>query len=218
MLGIVCPPVPNVDACLESIPKMVYDALGQVPRGEVCVRVKTLFSGYYKREDLTNEVMVDGWFHIGDIGKWQLDGALKIIDRRKNIFKLSQGEYIAVENLENVYGMCHVMDSTWVYGNSFESFLVAIVTPNQQALESWDTTNAEIGDFDALCQNAKAKQYILNELNAVAKSNKRKGFEFLKAIHLDPVPLNMERDLLTPTFKMKWAQLLKYYMDVINDL
>eukprot|EP01018_Ginkgo_biloba_P004872 Gb_12194 [translate_table: standard] len=151
MLEIVGPPVPNVDAYLESILEMGYDALGQVPQGEVCVRVKTLFSGYYKHEDLTNEVMVDGWFHTGASGERQPDGALKIIDRRKNIFKLSQGEYIAVENLENVYGMCHVIDSIWDYGNSFESFLVAIVTPNQQALESWATTNVETGDFATLC-------------------------------------------------------------------
>lgn len=65
MLGTVGPPVPNVDVCLESVPEMGYDALSKTPRGEVCVRGKTLFSGYYKREDLTNEVMADGWFHTG---------------------------------------------------------------------------------------------------------------------------------------------------------
>lgn len=60
MLGTVGPPVPNVDVCLESVPEMGYDALSDTPRGEVCVRGKTLFSGYYKREDLTKEVMIDG--------------------------------------------------------------------------------------------------------------------------------------------------------------
>ncbi|XP_057869570.1 long chain acyl-CoA synthetase 4 [Cryptomeria japonica] len=218
MMGTVGPPAPNVEACLESVPDMGYDALSQVPRGEVCIRGKTLFSGYYKRDDLTNEVLVDGWFHTGDVGEWQPDGALKIIDRKKNIFKLSQGEYIAVENLENVYGLCSLIDSIWVYGNSFESYLVAIVTPNQQALENWATANGETGDFAALCQNPKAKAHILEELNAVAKNSKLKGFEFLKAIHLDPLPFDMERDLLTPTFKKKRPQLLKYYKEIIDDL
>lgn len=65
MLGTVGPPVPNVDVCLESVPEMSYDALSSTPRGEVCVRGDTLFSGYFKREDLTKEVMIDGWFHTG---------------------------------------------------------------------------------------------------------------------------------------------------------
>lgn len=67
MIGTVGPPVPNVDVRLESVPEMEYDALAAVPRGEICVRGKTLFSGYHKREDLTNEVMIDGWFHTGFI-------------------------------------------------------------------------------------------------------------------------------------------------------
>lgn len=65
MIGTVGPPAPNVDMCLESVPEMGYDALSSLPRGEICIRGKPLFSGYYKREDLTKEVMVDGWFHTG---------------------------------------------------------------------------------------------------------------------------------------------------------
>lgn len=65
MLGTVGPPVPNVDVCLESVPEMGYDALSSKPRGEVCIRGDTLFSGYFKREDLTKEVLIDGWFHTG---------------------------------------------------------------------------------------------------------------------------------------------------------
>ncbi|GAB2225459.1 hypothetical protein Droror1_Dr00006251 [Drosera rotundifolia] len=218
MLGTVGPPVPNVDVCLESVPEMNYDALASTPRGEVCIRGKTLFSGYYKREDLTNEVMIDGWFHTGDVGEWQPDGSLKIIDRKKNIFKLSQGEYVAVEHLENIYGQASALDSIWVYGNSFHSFLVAIVNPNQQALESWAESHGLSGDFPALCQNPKAKQFIIAELNKIGKDKKLKGFEFIKAVHLDPVPFDIEHDLLTPTFKKKRPQLLKYYENIIDEM
>ncbi|KAL3498985.1 hypothetical protein ACH5RR_041717 [Cinchona calisaya] len=218
MLGTVGPPVPNVDVCLESVPEMGYDAHSSRPRGEVCVRGDTLFSGYYKREDLTKEVFEDGWFHTGDVGEWQPNGSLKIIDRKKNIFKLSQGEYVAVENLENVYGLCSVIDSIWVYGNSFESFLVAIVNPKKQAAEEWAQENGLSGDFNSLCENPKVKEYILGELTKIGKEKKLKGFEFIKAVHLDPEPFDMERDLLTPTFKKKRPQLLKYYQNVIDNM
>ncbi|KVH89998.1 AMP-binding, conserved site-containing protein [Cynara cardunculus var. scolymus] len=166
MVGTVGPPVPNLDARLESVPEMNYDALSSMPRGEICIRGGTVFSGYHKREDLTKEVLVNGWFHTGDIGEWQPDGSMKVIDRKKNIFKLSQGEYVAVENLENIYGLI------WIYGNSFESCLVAVL----------------------------------------------KGFEFIKAMHLDPVPFDIDRDLVTPTLKKKRPQLLKYYQSRIDDM
>lgn len=65
MLGTVGPPLQHTEVRLESVPEMGYDALGDTPRGEVCIRGKTLFSGYYKREDLVKEVMIDGWFHTG---------------------------------------------------------------------------------------------------------------------------------------------------------
>jgi long-subunit acyl-CoA synthetase (AMP-forming) len=65
MLGTVGLPLQHTEVRLESVPEMGYDALGNTSRGEVCMRGKTLFSGYYKRDDLLKEVMIDGWFHTG---------------------------------------------------------------------------------------------------------------------------------------------------------
>ncbi|TKW20133.1 hypothetical protein SEVIR_4G065300v4 [Setaria viridis] len=218
MLGTVGPPIQHIDVRLESVPEMGYDALSSNPRGEICIRGSVLFSGYYKREDLTQEVMIDGWFHTGDVGEWQPDGSLKVIDRKKNIFKLSQGEYVAVENLENVYGVLQEIDSIWVYGNSFESFLVAVVNPNQQVLEHWAEQNGITGSFAELCKNPRAKDHILSELIKIGKEKKLRGFELIKAIHLDPLPFDIERDLITPTYKKKRPQMLKYYQGEIDAL
>ncbi|KAL2946323.1 hypothetical protein AAZX31_20G007200 [Glycine max] len=218
MTGTVGVPMTTIEARLESVPEMGYDALSNVPRGEICLRGNTLFSGYHKREDLTKEVMVDGWFHTGDIGEWQSNGAMKIIDRKKNIFKLSQGEYIAVENIENKYLQCPLIASIWVYGNSFESFLVAVVVPERKAIEDWAKEHNLTDDFKSLCDNLKARKHILDELNSTGQKHQLRGFELLKAIHLEPNPFDIERDLITPTFKLKRPQLLKYYKDHIDQL
>ncbi|KAH9695908.1 AMP-binding enzyme family protein expressed [Citrus sinensis] len=219
MIGTVGVPMTTVEARLESVPEMGYDALSSVPRGEICLRGNTLFSGYYKRPDLTEEVIVDGWFHTGDIGEWQPNGAMKIIDRKKNIFKLSQGEYVAVESIENIYLQCPLTTLIWVYGNSFESFLVAVVVPDRKALEDWAVNHLhEAVDFKSLCENPKARKYVLDELNSTAQKHKLRGFEMLKAVHLEPTPFDIEKDLITPTFKLKRPQLLKYYKDKIDQL
>ena len=218
MIGTVGPPVPYVHVCLESVPEMGYDALATTPRGEICVKGSTVFSGYYKREDLTKEVMIDGWFHTGDIGEWQPNGSMKIIDRKKNIFKLSQGEYVAVENLENIYVQVSAIESIWIYGNSFEYFLVAVINPSKIELDAWAEENGIKMDYDSLCEDSRTKKYILEELAKIGKEKKLKGFEFIKAVHLDPVPFDMERDLMTPTFKKKRPQLLKYYQNFIDEM
>ncbi|KAK9287009.1 hypothetical protein L1049_015417 [Liquidambar formosana] len=218
MMGTVGVPMTTIEARLESVPEMGYDALSNVPRGEICLRGNTLFSGYHKRQDLTEDVFVDGWFHTGDIGEWLPNGAMKIIDRKKNIFKLSQGEYIAVESIEGTYSQCSLVTSIWVYGNSFESFLVAVVVPDRKALEDWAANNNETGDFKSLCKNLGARKYILDELNRTGQKHQLRGFEMLKAVHLEPYPFDIERDLVTPTFKLKRPQLLKYYKECIDQL
>lgn len=65
MMGTVGVPMTTIEARLESVPELGYDATADVPRGEICLRGNTLFSGYHKRQDLTEDVLVDGWFHTG---------------------------------------------------------------------------------------------------------------------------------------------------------
>ncbi|XP_078430538.1 long-chain acyl-CoA synthetase 2 [Wolffia australiana] len=220
MMGTVGVPATTVEARLESVPEMGYDAVSSTPRGEICLRGTTLFSGYHRRPDLTASVVDDeGWFHTGDVGEWLPNGAMKIIDRKKNIFKLSQGEYVAVENIEAAYAQCPIVAAIWVYGNSFESFLVGVVVPEKAALEGWAAANGlSCGGFHSLCENQKTRDYVLEELDKTARAHQLKGFEMVKAIHLETAPFNIERDLITPTFKLKRAQLLKYYQSRVDQL
>ena len=101
--GIVGGPVQNVKIRLRDIPEMSYLHSDNPPRGEICFWGSSIMPGYFLNKEKTEESLKDGWLYSGDVGVIQPNGAIKIIDRAKNIFKLSQGEYISPEKLENVY-------------------------------------------------------------------------------------------------------------------
>ncbi|KAJ1400853.1 AMP-dependent synthetase/ligase [Sesbania bispinosa] len=203
---------------LEEVPEMGYNPLGTPPCGEICVRGKTVFTGYYKNPELTSEAIKDGWFHTGDIGEMLPNGVFKIIDRKKNLVKLSQGEYIALEHMENVYTMTPIVDDIWVYGNSFKSMLIAVVVPNEEITNKWAYSNGHIASFSKLCYLDQLKKYVLSELKSTAERNKLRGFEHIKGVILDPHPFDMERDLVTATLKKRRNNLLKYYQVEIDEL
>lgn len=97
-----------IDCCkvrLRSVPEMNYRVEDKpYPRGEILMTGANVFEGYYKNEEKTKECFdEDGWFCSGDVGMIYPNGSIKIIDRVKNIFKLSQGEYIAPEKMENIF-------------------------------------------------------------------------------------------------------------------
>jgi len=101
------------------------------PRGEICLRGASLFKGYYKNPEKTAEAIDnEGWLHTGDIGVINPNGSVRIVDRKKNIFKLAIGEYVAAEKIENVYGRCKCVAEAFVYGNSLEHYLVGIFVVN----------------------------------------------------------------------------------------
>jgi long-chain acyl-CoA synthetase len=117
---------------LISVPEMQYDTDSQPPQGEVCIRGHNVFHGYFKDPQATSEAFDGGgWLRSGDVGEWLPNGTLKIIDRRKNIFKLSQGEYVAPEKVENVY-TGGLVSQIFVYGDSLQSHLVAVVVPDME--------------------------------------------------------------------------------------
>ncbi|KAL2935135.1 Long chain acyl-CoA synthetase 1 [Bienertia sinuspersici] len=218
MLGAVGAPSVYTELRLEEVPEMGYHPLADPPRGEVCLRGKTVFSGYYKNPELTKESIRDGWFHTGDIAEMLPNGTIKIIDRKKNLIKLSQGEYVALEYLEKVYSITPIVEDIWVYGDSFKSMLIAVVVPNEDHAKKWATQNGYNGVVSDLCSLSEFKTYVLSELTAAAERNKLRGFEHVKGIVLEPQTFEMIPDLLTPTMKKRRDKMLKHYQAEINDL
>jgi len=96
--------VANVKMRLRDIPEMNYLHTNNPPKGEVCFWGPSIMKGYFKNPEKTAEAFIGEWLCSGDVGEINLEnGSLKIVDRAKNIFKLSQGEYIAPEKLENQF-------------------------------------------------------------------------------------------------------------------
>ncbi|BDA46672.1 Long chain acyl-CoA synthetase 3 [Coccomyxa sp. Obi] len=217
--GTVGPPTACVELRFEGSEELGYDPLANPPRGEICLRGPIVFDGYYQDKKKTEEAFdEDGFFHTGDVGELTPGGALKVVDRIKNMFKLAQGEYIAAEHLENTYAGCDAVEQIWVYGNSYESTLVAVVVPDKKELMGWAKENGVSGDFDAVVKDPKAAEHVTKALAAMAKQARLKGFERIAAVHLTAEPFSTDNDLMTPSFKLKRNKLQKTFQKQIDDL
>nr|ATE88092.1 long-chain acyl coenzyme A synthetase 6 [Vernicia fordii] len=221
LTGHVGSPNPACEIKLVDVPEMNYTSEDQpYPRGEICVRGPIIFQGYHKDEAQTREVIdEDGWLHTGDIGLCLPGGRLKIVDRKKNIFKLAQGEYIAPEKIENVYAKCKFIAQCLVYGDSLNSSLVAVVSVDQDTLKALAASEGiKYENLEQLCNDPRARAAVLAEMDAVGREAKLRGFEFAKAVTLVLEPFTMENGLLTPTFKIKRPQAKAYFENAITKM
>eukprot|EP00698_Gefionella_okellyi_P006851 TRINITY_DN164_c0_g3_i1.p1 TRINITY_DN164_c0_g3~~TRINITY_DN164_c0_g3_i1.p1 ORF type:complete len:726 (-),score=151.83 TRINITY_DN164_c0_g3_i1:44-2221(-) len=220
---VVGSPITCSEIKLEDVPEMNYTSRNTPQQGEVLIRGLNVFSGYYKNKEETDKVLQpDGWFHTGDIGEWTPTGALKIIDRRKNIFKLSQGEYVASEKLEGVFAASSLISQIFIYGSSTQSCILAVVVPNYETITAWAATNlGKTGEatnmefIRAVCKAPQLNKAIMADITSLGKAAKLVGYEFPKKILVESELFSVENDLLTPTFKLRRPALqAKYRADL----
>jgi len=143
---------------------------------------------------------------------------LKIIDRKKNIFKLAQGEYIAPEKIENVYARSPLVAQSFVHGVSVERHLVAIVVPDPDALLPWAASRGLKQDMAQLCKNKVVRDAIHASMRQEGKSAKLRSFEQVAAIHLTPDLFSVENGMMTPTFKLKRPQAAQAFKEPIESM
>ncbi|KAK2164222.1 hypothetical protein LSH36_67g01021 [Paralvinella palmiformis] len=208
--GHVGPPILCNKIKLVDVPEMDYYA--KDGKGEVCIQGTNVMKGYYKEPEKTKEVLEDGWLHTGDIGMWMPNGSLKIIDRRKHIFKLAQGEYLAPEKIEGVYVRSPLIAQAFVDGDSLQTYAVGVVVPDPEVIPKWAKEKLGLsGTMEELCKKETLKKAILADLTKLGNEAGLKSFEQVKIITLFPELFSVENGLLTPTFKSKRPALRKFF-------
>lgn len=218
--GTIGGPLGGILFKLKSIKEMEYDARGNPPRGELLLKGRGFMLGYLAKPELTSEVIdSDGWYHTGDVVELLANMGVRVIDRARNIFKLSQGEYIAPEKLENLYVNCPLVEQISIHGESTKPFIVAIVVVNPEAVLKWakgtDLDGKPIGD---LIKTEALKNEIRNHFARIATANSLNSLERLTSFILIEEPFSTANGLLTPTFKSVRVKIREHYKDEIASL
>jgi long-chain acyl-CoA synthetase len=186
------------------------------PDGEICVKGPQVMLGYYKDAEKTAEVMIDGYFHTGDIGEIDADGFLKITDRKKEMFKTSGGKYVAPQLLENRLKQSRFIEQIMVVGES-EKMPAAIIQPDFEFLRNWAKRHQiAVGSNEELVANEKIIARITKEVEE-ANENFAK-WEKVKAFRLTPELWSIDEGHLTPTMKLKRKVVKEKYIKLYNEI
>jgi len=187
------------------------------PDGELLVKGDIVMKGYYKRPDLTAEVIdADGWLHTGDIGEMDQDGFMKITDRKKELFKTSGGKYVAPQPIENKLKESMLIEQAVVVGNA-RKYVGALVVPSVANLKAWCTRNRL--SFDST-EDMLASGEVKNKIKEVIDdANKQFGHvEQVKRFVLIPNEWTVQSGELTPTLKPKRKIIEKKFEKEIESM
>ncbi|OBI34371.1 oxidoreductase [Mycobacterium sp. E1386] len=184
---------------LADVPELGYFSTDRpYPRGELLIKSNTLFRGYYKRPELTAEVFdEDGFYRTGDVVEELGPDELRYVDRRNNVIKLSQGEFVTISKLEAVYADCDLIHQIYVYGNGERPYLLAVVVPTEAALAQ--------RDIDAL------KPMLIRSLQEAARDADLRSYEVPRDIIVEPYPFTLDNGLLSGIRKPSRPNLLRHY-------
>lgn len=223
-MGALMDPLAWTDTALGELPgsievKLVdfadagYFAANKPPQGEIWIRGDPVTAGYLDLEKETKESFTeDGWFKTGDIGEFDSSGNLRVIDRKKNLVKTLNGEYIALEKLESIYRSCPVVGNICVYAATDKNKPVAIVVPNEPALKQVASDNGVQGHgLEDLCHDEKVNAAVLREMQASGKKGGLTGIEIIDGVVLSdeewtPQNVSESSDIYDPSWVLTELQ------------
>lgn len=198
---------PVLEYKLVDVPELGYYATDvPFPRGELLVKSEQLFPGYYKRPEVTAEVFTDdGFYRTGDVVAELGPDRLRYVDRRNNVLKLSQGEFVTVSKLEAAFTGSPLVRQIFLYGNSARPYLLAVVVPTDDAV-------ARHGEDEDL------KNAISASLKDAARTANLQSYEIPRDFLVETEPFTMENGLLTGIRKLAWPRLKERYGEALEQL
>jgi len=210
-------PLSNVELRILKVPE--FDDPGV---GEILMGGSGLCSGYLNDPEATNNLFTDSthtWIHTGDIGKWDDDNSLVVVDRMRSIFKLNQGEYVAGDLLATYFEAAPLVSNIFVYGDSTRQYLIGIVIPNINSVKRlYNKPNMTNEEFEQYCNSQELEEAIMLQLTNIAKEKKLLGYQKVIAIKCVNDQWTVENGILSPTFKPKRKVLTARYSTLIDEL
>ncbi|KAM6493472.1 long-chain-fatty-acid-CoA-ligase [Amanita muscaria] len=225
--GAVGLPVASIEVKLLDVAEAGYLSTNNPQQGEVCIRGPSVTKGYYKRPDLNDDETIftkDGWLRTGDVGQWNSDGTMTLIDRIKNLVKLQHGEYIALEQLEAIYKACNLVSNICVHATAEATRPMAIIVPHEPHLRhalqqsSSDPQAYQNKSLTELCHDPTVKDLVLKDCNAVGKKSGFKPVELLQAVILTPEEWTPENGLVTAAQKIQRLKIAKTFEADIKEV
>ncbi len=184
--------------------------------GEILFKGDNVMIGYYKNEKATNEMLQNGWLHTGDIGEYSEDGFLKITDRKKELFKISGGKYVAPLPLENKMKESPFIEQIMVVGSN-EKFVGALIVPSLMNLkEHFSKIGAELSDSLDVTADQDILKLIRKELNRFNKDFA--SHEHVKRFQLIGEEWTINGGELTPTLKIKRRKIMEKYGHLLSKI
>ncbi|BFZ06035.1 hypothetical protein BsWGS_09074 [Bradybaena similaris] len=193
------------------------------PQGEILIGGDNIAIGYYNSPEKTAEdfITIDGmrYFCTGDIGQFEEDGCLRIIDRKKDLVKLQHGEYVSLAQVETVLKMCPLVEQICVVADSLETNIVALVVPNEaQLLVMAKKVGVEKLELREICLNRSVVENVRKELISHGLKSKLQAMELPASITLLPEPWMPDSGLVTDAFKLKRKVIEEHFRTEITAM
>jgi long-chain acyl-CoA synthetase len=200
-LGTVGKPAPGIDITIAA-------------DGEILARGPNIMKGYYKKDAETREVMEGSWFHTGDIGHFDADGFLVITDRKKDLIVTSGGKNIAPQPIENLLKTSPYITNAVVLGDR-QRFIAALIVPDFDKLEDYAKAQGiAYASIEDLCRDRRIVGFLKAEVDRATPL--LASYERIKKIAVLPRDFDIEKGEITPSLKVRRANVTAEYQQAID--